>query len=215
MLKGDSAKGFSKQVRLSVLYQVSSLAFKASMLLLADLAVSESHLGMERFLLELIAVEDCLAALLPSPNATASTSAAPAQSEQASNDGQECTAAEEEKDALEEVVPVKSRVWAVVLRALTGLRECRRLDPFDFKSVSRVASAISQLAALRLSKPHLIPAEAAAALCQLLGVRDLSCESALEELAKLFDRKRSQIVAMWCVENAVSPWEKVNHSISL
>lgn len=42
-----------------------------------------------------------------------------------------------------------------------------------------------------------------------LNIREFSGQVALEEQAKLFDRKRPQIVAMWCVENAVSAWEKV------
>jgi lysophospholipid acyltransferase (LPLAT)-like uncharacterized protein len=42
-----------------------------------------------------------------------------------------------------------------------------------------------------------------------LALTEFTAAWALEEQAKLFDRKRPQIVAMWCVENAVSAWEKV------
>jgi lysophospholipid acyltransferase (LPLAT)-like uncharacterized protein len=43
-----------------------------------------------------------------------------------------------------------------------------------------------------------------------LAITEFTPTWALEEQAKLFDRKRPQIVAMWCVENAVSAWEKVS-----
>jgi hypothetical protein len=42
------------------------------------------------------------------------------------------------------------------------------------------------------------------------AITEFTAAWALEEQAKLFDRKRPQIVAMWCVENAVSAWEKVS-----
>ena len=84
------------------------------------------------------------------------------------------------------------------------------MDAFDFKSVYRTSWGIAQLSSiLSATVAAAFPASAVQSLLEVLGVRELSAHAALEEMSKLFDRKRSQIVAMWCVESAVSPWEKV------
>jgi hypothetical protein len=54
------------------------------------------------------------------------------------------------------------------------------------------------------------PSAVAVYLSGALAITEFTGAWALEEHAKLFDRKRPQIVAMWCVENAVSAWEKVS-----
>jgi len=77
--------------------------------------------------------------------------------------------------------------------------------------VYRAARGIAELAEIlqRAGGDAPVPAGLLTSLLELLGIRELSQSAALEELARVFDRKRSQIVAMWFVENAVSPWEKV------
>lgn len=172
---------FAKPVRVSVIYQVSSLCVKACILLMRHVSAGEST-GVEA---PLVLVEECMGMLLPrgGPAQQAMDSAEP--------------------------LPAEERVWSALLASWAGLKECRRLDAFDFRSVYRVADTISTLAALVSAGVVPVPPQWVADRLKGLGVREPGAAAALEELARLFDRKRSQIVAMWCVENAVSPWEKV------
>jgi len=205
-----NSKVYSKPVRLAALYQASSICLKVAMLLVQGLAACTRSCtgstdavqmggGAEQ---ELVAVEECMIALLPARAAKVASMAAVSGIEGSGGGG---------ADAAPEVVkPLGARVWDALLLSFAGLKECRRLDVFDFKSVYRIACAVENLTEI-LSRvdEDLTPPGMRSGLLELLGTKEISNESALEELAKLFDRKRSQIVAMWCVENAVSPWEKV------
>jgi hypothetical protein len=102
------------------------------------------------------------------------------------------------------------RLWIVLCAALCGLKECRKIDNFDFRSVYRLSRTVHKLSALLTAAPHLAPPADVAVFLATIGVREISAAWALQELAKLFDKKRPQIVAMWCVENATSAWEKVS-----
>ncbi len=214
VLKGENAKVYSKPVRLSVLYQVSSICLKAALhLLQAQVSTTDT---LEQ---ELNAIEDCMAALLPTkvtvPVAVAaSASSAALFGQETSDQMQEDAEVSEEAEPVSNQPPSSSlevRMWTALQRSFAGLKECRRVDAFDFKSVYRVARGIAELAEIlqRVGGDAPVPAGPLTSLLELLGIRELNQSAALEELARVFDRKRSQIVAMWCVENAVSPWEKV------
>eukprot|EP01032_Pedospumella_encystans_P010701 gene10701-12486_t len=222
VLKGENAKVYSKPVRLSVLYQVSSICLKATLHMIKAREMNKGTLEQE-----LSAIEECMAALLPtkatntvavpvvSVSEASATSTGPETSEQT----------QEEMEISAETEPVANpppsttlevRMWTALQRSFAGLKECRRVDAFDFKSVYRIARGISELSEMlqRSDGDASVSAESLMSLLELLGIRELNQSAALEELARVFDRKRSQIVAMWCVENAVSPWEKILVRIS-
>ena len=217
MLKGENAKVYSKPVRLSVLYQVSSICLKAALHMIKAREMNQDTLEQE-----LSAIEECMAALLPtkaanpvavpvvSVPASSSASPGPETSEQTQNEMEISTETEPVSNP-PPTTTVEIRMWTALQRSFAGLKECRRLDAFDFKSVYRITRGISELSEMLqpTGSEASIPAESLTGLLELLGIRELNQSAALEELARVFDRKRSQIVAMWCVENAVSPWEKV------
>lgn len=95
---------------------------------------------------------------------------------------------------------LENRLSAVLMDACLGLRDCRRLDPYDFKSVYRLA-----IIALKLSK------SATMLHTKLPGSNCVAGpDSALEELSKLFDKKLPQVVAIWCLEVTANPIEQIN-----
>ena len=218
VLKGENAKVYSKPVRLSVLYQVSSICLKAALQMIKAREINKDTLEVE-----LSAIEECMAALLPtkaanpvavpavSVSASSSASPGPETSEQTQEE-MEISAETEPVSNNPPSTTVEVRMWTALQRSFVGLKECRRLDAFDFKSVYRIARGISELSEMlqHADGGASMPAESLTGLLELLGMRELNQSAALEELARVFDRKRSQIVAMWCVENAVSPWEKVS-----
>mgnify|MGYP000040951624 CR=1 FL=1 len=206
-----NSKTFSKPVRLAALYQASAICLKATTCLVQGLenSVELGDSGDELAEQELAAVEVCLANLLPARTPkTADPSAATSDAE--SPDSESGTV-----DTAEVLPPtLRVRVWDALLLSFAALKECRRLDAFDFKSVYRIARGVEDLARIICcADGDCIPTGVHASLLELLNMREISDECALEEMSKLFDRKRSQIVAMWCVENAVSPWEKVRETL--
>lgn len=236
MLKGENAKVYSKPVRLSVLYQVSSICLKAALRLVQTLVVEQKDAqgnanSANAFEEELSKIEKCMTTILPAKAIVSVPVAAPASAavsvsvsvtsskSNRSDTPQQLEKKEteqienEEYDEVKEPPSFQVRVWAALQLAFAGLKECRRLDAFDFKSVFRMARGISELSEMlqRAGGDLTVPVGAMASLLELLGIRELSQAAALEELARVFDRKRPQIVAMWCVENAVSPWEKVQY----
>lgn len=208
-----NSKVYSKPVRLAALYQASSTCLKAVMLLVQRFAANtgsgtDSGTGssdaaqVASAMQEVAAVEDCMTALLPARAPKVPTPTTDIGDLEGSESGG--------ADDPEVVKPLNARVWDALLLSFSGLKECRRLDVFDFKSVYRIACAVEDLAQILCrAEASFIPSGVRSGLLELLNMKEISNENALEELAKLFDRKRSQIVAMWCVENAVSPWEKV------
>ena len=84
--------------------------------------------------------------------------------------------------------PINVRIEAVIVDACLALRECRRLDQYDFKSVYRIASIAYKLSYVDSLRNMQLP-----------GVTSVGVQGALDEISKLFDKKRYQIVAIWCV----------------
>lgn len=205
VLRGENAKGFSKPVRQAVIYQISSICLKAALSLLHAFAVDGDLVDRSREK-EIAAVETCMAALLP-PKA-ALLRAVPSLCELADT---ESSVAELPPTPVPPPITVKERVLSAVGLSFAGLRECRRLDAFDFKSVYRVSWGIAKLGSILSADGADVafPLSVVQSLPDALGLRDLSARVAMEEMSRLFDRKRSQVVAMWCVESAISPWEKV------
>jgi hypothetical protein len=95
---------------------------------------------------------------------------------------------------------LENRLSAVLMDACLGLRDCRRLDPYDFKSVYRLA-----VLALKMSKSETIMYKKIPGSNSIVGPY-----SALEELSKLFEKKLPQVVAIWCLEVTANPVEQIN-----
>lgn len=91
------------------------------------------------------------------------------------------------------------RLWRNLLDAMAGLRECRRLDAFDTFSIFRISDILFQLAATNVFIPFWVQDS-----FHSLGIASVSFEQSLHELRKLFDKKRSQIVALWLVRVPLS-----------
>jgi hypothetical protein len=94
-------------------------------------------------------------------------------------------------------------LWALAIDAISALRECRKLDPLESKSVYRIASFVFRAAQL-----HCVPEWILSPLAAL-GIEGLSCRSALSEMCVLFDRKRQQVVALWALESTAVRFEQV------
>lgn len=199
---------FAKPVRVAALYQISSLCIKACFRALRWLGSGEDGAIVDSLAL----IEECMGLLLP---ASAVAIAGTAASSSAPVPAPDSSAAAAATVVHAELAEVSTRVWSALLSAWAGLKECRRLDSFDFRSVYRVSDSSRRLAALVSGGEVPLPPQWVVERLKGLGVRELGATAALEELARLFDRKRSQIVAMWCVENAVSPWEKVRFDLTM
>ena len=95
-----------------------------------------------------------------------------------------------------------SRIRGVIADACLALRHCRRLDAYDFKSPYRLAKTILQASKLDIYE-DLIDG----------SVSFLSPNNALnlafDEIWKLFDKRRPQIVAIWCVETTANRFEQL------
>jgi len=91
---------------------------------------------------------------------------------------------------------IEARVIDVLNDAYSGLRDCKRIDAYDFKSVYRLAKVASQMSMSRALHSQ-----------QVVGTGGY--ETALEEISKLFDKKLPQVVAIWCLESTANPIEQI------
>jgi hypothetical protein len=114
------------------------------------------------------------------------------------------------------------RSWYLIASALAGLRECRRLDNFDFKSVNRISTVICCLKRQGLVQYNhhqqlsasIFQPEWLNELMSQVSIHEISYTTSLEEMSKLFPRRLPQIVALWCVETPVTHWDKVSIGMS-
>lgn len=86
-----------------------------------------------------------------------------------------------------------SKLWIIILESVSGLKNCRKLDNFDCKSVCELSSFLSTLLADRsVVIPQLVIESLKSA-----GI-SANTESAADFAWKMFERKRStMLVALW------------------
>lgn len=115
---------------------------------------------------------------------------------------------EEYDEPYRERAPVLSLLWEIFVVAVKGLLDCRKRDIYHFRTHYRLADAFWQLTKRFLSYGQgFLPRSVRQALQSLGGWEGITVERGLAELHKLFERKRSQIVAMWSTDNPVQPWD--------
>jgi hypothetical protein len=194
--------GLSKPTRIVVTYHICSVCLKANLLLLQHFT-SAIRLPAAHALLG--QVLECLGLMFKGHRRLALLA-----------EQSDCYDEErgEASDLSDPERAMLSRVWCALSVGVHGLRECRKLDAFDFRSVYRLSSTISALGALLSTRPEVTPPQCVLDDLRGMGVSQLEDTCALRELSKLFDRKRPQIVAMWCVESAATAFEKVCVNIS-
>ena len=98
--------------------------------------------------------------------------------------------------------------WEILLNCFVNFRECQRCDQYDFRSVYGISSLLHRLRALSDSPSSTIPTWVLDGF-QQLHIAGATSRAALRELAKLFDKKRPQIAAMWFPEKPSDEWECV------
>ncbi len=114
--------------------------------------------------------------------------------------------------------PPKERLWKVFADIVDGLVECRNLKPFFHRSVFRHAQA------LMWSPVFLDPSSSKTSmdivpLAHGSQIQGLDCSkpvafSAEEVISTLFDKKRSQLCAVWVTNSgAASPFQAMNGTI--
>ena len=97
---------------------------------------------------------------------------------------------------------------ALLLNALQGLRECKKFDQHERKHVYRISKLLYDVALLRNSG-YDVHEVAISALDTYMASQTASkslfkftVAGALSFIRKLFDKRRPQIAAIWCVETA-------------
>lgn len=193
-----AARGaLSKPTRIVITYQLCTVCLKACLLLLqhfsSAILLPAAHTLLNQVL-------ECLGILFKSHRRLASLA-----------DSSDCYDVErgEASDLSDPERATLSKIWCALSVGVHGLKECRKLDAFDFRSVYRMSSIISALSTLLSARPEVAPPQCVLDDLRGMGVSQLDDACALRELSKLFDRKRPQIVAMWCVESAATAFEKV------
>lgn len=104
-----------------------------------------------------------------------------------------------ERESLAEVL------WNIIIDCFLALRYCRKMDVHDYKSVYLIAHTLHALSDMD------IPNYLISKLFQRLEIvrNDENCvknslnTASLLELHKLFDKRRSQVVAVWIVESTL------------
>jgi hypothetical protein len=113
---------------------------------------------------------------------------------------------------------LRKRIWTIFSDVVDGLSECRKLKPFFHRSVFRHAQA------LMWSPVFFDPSSSKTSMdsvpirhgCQIRG---LDCSkpaafSAKDVISTLFDKKRTQLCAVWVTNSgAASPFQAMNSSI--
>lgn len=104
--------------------------------------------------------------------------------------------------------PVLSLLWEIFVVSVKGLLDCRKRDIYHFRTHYRLSDALWQLTKRFLSYGQgFLPQSVRQVLQSLGGWDSITVERGLAELHKLFEKKRSQIVAMWSTDNPVQPWD--------
>ena len=109
----------------------------------------------------------------------------------------------------------RERLWKVFADIVDGLVECRQLKPFFHRSVFRHAQAlmwspvILDPSSSKTSK-DIVPAEFGSQI-QSLDCSKPAAFSAEDVISTLFDKKRSQLCAVWVTNSgAASPFQTMN-----
>ena len=84
----------------------------------------------------------------------------------------------------------------LLLLLLMLYRDCRRMDAFEAFSVNRIASVIWELYRYWTRRNKEMPVWVMDSL-SVLGIKAVNPVAALVEQKKLFDKKRSHVVAIW------------------
>lgn len=137
VIRADSRSSVSKPVRIVTICEVCAVCIKLCLRLLEHAAREGAEVSNSIVL----AAEECLAALLkwpvtlPRPSETLS----PLQSDGGA------------------AKPDIAHIWTLLAVTLFGLKDCRRMDAFEFRSVYRLSRTIYKLSKLLTQYPQLQP----------------------------------------------------------
>jgi len=113
---------------------------------------------------------------------------------------------------------IRERIWIVLADVVDGLAECRRLKPFFHRSVYRHAQALMWSPvfydpASNNGSMDIVPATRG---CQITGLDNSKpvVYSAENVISTLFDKRRTQLVAVWVTTSGpTSPFQVLNTTI--
>ena len=191
--------GANKTLKVALLYQINSTKIKAAIHIayvkneVIDCDIDE----LERMLICL--EEDTLIKNAEGSNEILTVSPV-------SSDGQQLSQPQEDIDG-SLWASMKGRIDSIIKSGLLGLRECRKLDSYDFRSVYRISNVIYQLS-MRPYLSHLV-SHPQLMLPGLSVFEGDGIKAALGEITKLFDKKRPQIANVWCSESTLSRYEQL------
>ena len=107
-------------------------------------------------------------------------------------------------------------LWRHLIFSLMVLDDCLRLTPSDFKCVYRIANTQYFLYKwnmhnVSIGKDMYIPQWVLNIVVYSCSFRDVLVRPtiALRSFNKLFEKRKQQIVAIWCLETAISPYDKL------
>ncbi len=105
-------------------------------------------------------------------------------------------------------------LWRHLIFSLMVLDDCLKLIPSDFKCVYRIAKTqhfLYQLYIMHSGTEVYIPQWVSNIVVYSNTIRDVFiCPTiSLRSFSKLFEKRKQQIVAIWCLETAISPYDKV------
>lgn len=110
---------------------------------------------------------------------------------------------------------VASSVWELFASSIKALLECRRRDAFHFRTHYRLSDGLYKLVEqINMKGDEFVPKCIRDYLFSIGGWSTITLDKSLSELHKLFEKKRSQIVAMWSTDNPVQPWDVLVARIS-
>lgn len=92
-------------------------------------------------------------------------------------------------------------VWVIALAAIRGLRQCEEMDTLSFKCVYKISSFV-----LKASQLDSVPDWVLPRLVEM-GLADLSAETALEVMSKLFDKRSQRVIAIKVDETSDSRFD--------
>ena len=185
----------NKSLRVALLYQFHSLRMKMAISVASQLDTNDNNLHITDTVLSL---ENSLS--------FAVTSIEQQQQQQQQQHKQPVNDDSNSSNNL------KTKLKSIIEDSISNLRYCRKLDPADFKSVYRLALSYHHMSSISFlnTSPEgtLNPGEEELQVSTQSQTQ--TQRSALDEIYKLFDRKRSQIVAIWCLESASNRFEQIN-----
>jgi hypothetical protein len=110
---------------------------------------------------------------------------------------------------------VASSAWELFASSIKVLLECRRRDAFHFRTHYRLSDGLYKLVEqINRKGGEFVPKCIRDYLFSIGGWSTITLDKSLSELHKLFEKKRSQIVAMWSTDNPVQPWDVLVARIS-